>query len=1119
MKSAKFLTATALMGILGGMSTVASAQDASAEDGNSQDCRDADGVLVPCPTVGGQTVGSEQRAERGAGLGSEGAAIVVTGTRIAAAPNSVSTAPITSVDATQLQATASVSVGDVLNDLPQLQSSFSQSNSTRFLGTGGLNLLDLYGLGTQRTLVLVNGRRHVGADILNNAVSPDINTFPTDLIERVDISTGGDSAIYGSDAVAGVVNFILKDNYEGLQARGQGGISEGGDAASYYASILAGKNFADGRGNVAVNLEYARQDSFFASDTKRLRSNDGFVTVDTDLPGIASGFTTPNTDGNPDAVFFRDIHSATINYNGLVAIPGLNGSCGTDSRGNAYTCNFIFRPDGSLVSETGGRVGTIGTAADGGPTGTPGGVFLGGNGDTRRQGSLVQILPQLDRYSANLIGHFEVSEAFVPFIEAKYVRTDSFSQGGAGPAFFTGSTIDASRERPRLDNPFLSDQARATLASQFLAVIQSGRSATTGAPFTDTVDANGNVTVSIADKQAAAIAAINDGSARFVLRRNLTDLGTRSEAAKRETYRIVGGVRGTFNNDWNYELSGNYGEFTEATRVLGNVNVQRELLALDAVRNGAGQIVCASQLPANDPRRQASIDNALGAIGNGDPLNLIGADVAACQPYNPFGQGDNTAARNYIAQDTTSRGKITQLDILGSLSGDTSGFFNLQGGPVGFAIGGEYRRETNFFRTDPLVENGYTFYNAIARFDPPAFEVKEAFGEIRLPILSDLPFAEQLTLTGSARVSDYKGSAGTVYAYNGGAVYSPIRDITFRGSYARAVRAPNLSELYSPQSQNFAPGFEDPCSADNIADGTQFRAANCAAAGIPTSYNFVYSQSLQILSGGNPDLNVEKSDSYTVGALLQPRFVPGLTISADYYDITVNNVITAVGAQDIANNCYDSPSLDNAFCTSFQRVGAGGTGPGGEQAFRIIEGSLLQSVLNFAKLKARGVNVSVAYTHRFDALTISSQVDYTHALENTSFTNPSDPAFGDNFNGEIGSPKDAVNWNINADFGPVFLNTQFRYLAKQSVGEIENHEAFQGRDPQNLDDFDIPFYPDVFYADVRIGFNIEGGSSFYVGADNVTNRVPPLGATGITGGSAIFEPIGRRFYAGFTGRF
>jgi outer membrane receptor protein involved in Fe transport len=1000
--------------------------------------------------------------------------IVVTGSRITR-PNENSTVPVTTVTAAELQQTARVSVGDVLNDLPALRSTFSQANSTRFLGTAGLNLLDLRGLGTQRSLVLVNGRRHVGSDILNNAVSPDVNTLPTDLIERVDVVTGGDSAVYGSDALAGVVNFILKDHFEGLQIRGQGGVSQYGDAGSYYASILAGKNFAEGRGNIAVNLEYARQNSLYASERDYLSQTDGFITVDSDTAAV------PN-DGNPDGVFFRDIRVGTFSSGGLVAFAGAPAGanttalCGRDKDGRAYTCNYLFQRDGTLALQTGTRVGLAGGTTTT-PSATPSGSFIGGNGNTRREGDLLQVLPQLDRYSANLIGHFEISDAFVPFVEAKYVRTDSFGQGGSGPAFFTGSTIDAFYERPRLDNPYLSAQARATITAAMVA--------------------------------AGANPANITGATRFILRKNLTDLGSRAEAARRETYRIVGGLKGRFNDDWRYELSANYGEFREKTKVLGNVNVQRELLALDAVRNGSGQIVCGSQI---DPSR--AYDDFAGNAAN------LAADIAACKPLNPFGDGSiSQEAKDYILQDTVSTGKITQFDITGFVNGDSSGFFNLPGGPIGFALGGEYRRETAFYKQDPLVEKGYTFYNAIGEFAPPSFEVKEAFAEVRLPILKDLPFVHELTLSGAGRVSSYKGSAGTVWTYNAGVDYAPIEDIRFRANYSRAVRAPNLSDLYSPQSQNFAPGFVDPCSLRNIASGTQYRAANCAAAGIPTTYDFQYAQSLEILSGGNPDLNVEKSDSYTYGVVLQPRFVPGLTLSVDYYNIKVNNVITAPTAQGIVNSCYDSPTTNNQFCSLFQRVGAAGTGPNGEEPFRIVEGSLQQTLLNYAKLQVRGIDVDLNYARTFGSVQLSSHLIYSHTFQNDSFLDPTQPGFADTVLSEVGTPKDAFNWNINADFGMVFVNYQVRYLSGMAVGSIENHITFQDRPAPNGDDFDIPFYPDVLYMDARFGVNITKKTNFYIGVDNLTNRLPPLGTTAIGGGTAIFEPVGRRFYAGITAGF
>ncbi|MEG3146323.1 TonB-dependent receptor [Sphingomonas sp. RT2P30] len=1047
----RLLGATALVGVLAGLPSIAAAQTAPA--------------TPPAPATA-DTTDSDADA---------GKDVVVTGSRIAR-PNDSSTVPVTTVSAAELTSHAKLSIGDVLNDLPALQSTFSQSNSTRFLGTAGLNLLDLRGLGTQRTLVLVNGRRHVGADILNNAVSPDVNTFPTDLIERVDVVTGGDSAVYGSDALAGVVNFVLKDHFQGLQFHAQGGVSSRADAGTYYASVLAGKNFADGRGNIAIDLEYARQNSLYAADRDYLARNDTFLTVQSDASGLTTGFTTPNNNGQPDAVFYRDVRVATFSDGGLISFNSPTGACGTGGPtptaplGQRFSCTYLFQPDGSLVQETGTRVGLGSNSA------TPTGSYIGGNGNTRRNGTLLQILPQQDRYSANLIGHFDISDALVPFVEAKYVRTDTFGQGGSGPAFFTGSTIDGFYERPRLDNPYLSAQARSVITAQLIA--------------------GGTNPASITD------------ATRFTLRKNLTDLGTRSEQSKRETFRIVGGLRGTFNDDWKYELSANYGQFNEKTRVLGNVNVQRELLALDAVKNSSGQIVCGSQIDAT---------RAYDDFG-GNAANLA-ADIAACKPLNPFGVGSiSQAAKDYVLQNTVSTGKITQLDLTGFVSGNSSKFFSLPGGPVGFALGAEYRRETAFFQEDPLVEKGYTFYNAISKFAPPAFVVKEAFAELRLPILKD-QFIHELTVSGAGRVSDYNGSAGTVYTYNAGVDFAPIPDIRFRANYSRAIRAPNLSDLYSPQSQNFAPGFSDPCSARNIAGGTQYRAANCAAAGIPTTYDFVYAQSLQILSGGNPSLKVEKSDSYTYGVVLQPRFVPGLSLSVDYYNIKVNNVITAPSAQGIVNSCYDSPTTNNQFCALFKRNLAAAIGPKQEVQYQIFEGSLQQTLLNYAKLQVRGIDVDLSYQHRFGGTKLSTHLIYTHQLQKDSFLDPTQPGFADTTVGELGSPRDSFNWNINADFGRVFVDYQLRYLSKMSVGAIENHITFQGRPPQNADDFDIPYYPEVVYMDVRFGINLAKGSNFYFGIDNLTDRLPPLGATATGAGSAIYDPIGRRFYAGVTAKF
>ena len=1031
----------------------------------------------------------------------QGDAIVVTGTRIRSL-NLQSAAPVTTVRGEQLFETGKVSIGDQLAELPQLRSTYTSANSTRFLGTRGLNLLDLRGLGTSRTLVLVNGRRHVAADVLNNGVSVDINTIPSDLVDRIEVLTGGASGVYGSDAVGGVVNFVLKKDFNGIKVRGQAGVSKYNDAANQFASVLAGKNFADGRGNITAAAEYSHNGPFFASDRPTLRQNNGFVVTDVDPGGSVNG-----SNGIPDRTFFQDIRSATIALGGMTAIRNnaANPACGLDAFGNAFTCASLFAPNGSLTPETGTRVG-IG----------PNGSFIGGNGYSGREGKLLALSPDIKRYSFNVLGHFEIARAFVPFFEAKYVRSDAFGSQ-SGPFFSQGQTLSdgivvaglndrsynsstgaVNREGIRLDNPYLSAQARSVITAQALVAATAGTNPNTGAALSAT-------------NRTRILAQLADGSFRFNLRRNYLDLGIRDEQFKRETYRLVGGLRGDFNNDWNYEVSLNYGEHKEHNGIQGNVNRQRFLLANDTALNSTGQIVCRSQI---DPRYAPPASDR-----GGNPAQLA-ADVAACVPLNPFGEGNiSQAAKNYLTVNSQATGKITQLDGLAYVSGNLRQLFSLPGGPIGFSVGGEYRRETLRYDLDPLTQAGYAFYNAIPSFRSPAFEVKEAFGEIELPLLKDFPLAHELTIKGSGRLSKYKGISKTIKTYGGEATWSPIRDVTFRGAYNRSVRAPNLSELYSAQGQNFAPGFADPCSARNIATGSATRVANCTAAGRPAGYDYVYSSSLEIVSGGNPNLVPETSDSLTLGGIIQPRFIPGLSISSDYYNIRVKKVITTIGtAQTIANLCYDSPTLNNPFCGLFQRAPAAG-GPRGEEAFRILEGSLLQSSANFAKLRVRGVDTQIDYNHTFGIGKLSASLQWTHVLTNESYTDPSNPTFKDVFVSELGDPDDQVNLRMSLKTGKLTIGYAMRWIDHMYLNTFEDYNSVNGLPPQNTDYAPIKKYPAVYYHDVRFGFDLTPRFNFYIGADNITNKAPPYGLTGIGGGSGIYDNRGRYYYTGVVAKF
>ena len=1036
-----------------------------------------------------------------------GTAIVVTGSRIRR-PNLDSTIPITSIGGDSIIQQGDTNVGDALNELPQLRSTFSQQNPGLGIGIAGLNLLDLRGLGTQRTLVLVNGRRHVAGDILNNAVSPDVNTIPNDLIERVDIVTGGNSAVYGSDAIAGVVNFVLRRDFDGFQLRGNVGIPQfGGAGANEYVSAMFGKNFADGRGNITLHGEFSNQERIFGSDIPWLASNDGLFVTDVDPAGLVNG-----SDGIPDRTYIRDVRSASINRYGLVPInQNANPLCGvgiaaTTAGQVPYSCSYLFTPGSQLVQQTGTRFGT-----------GPNGSFIGGNGQTGREDELLSIIPNLQRYNFNVLARYEFSEAAEVFFEGKYARA-KVRGSNFGPSFIQGTFTQFDyRERVRLDNPFLTPAQRSTIAN---AILTSGCNtsltvACSGARQTRS-DSGG---IGIAGAlNAADIAAINNGTYRFVVSRNLADLSIRDEQFTRDTYRAVIGLRGTFNSDWSYEISANYGRTEESTFATGYLDRQRFMLAMDAGLNPVtGQIECRSKF---DPAAKRAY-NASGAA-------RLEADVAACVPYNPFGSADNSAAARYAGASYSNTGWAEQFVVSGFVSGDSSQLFELPGGPVSFAIGGEYRREDAFYDQDANAAAGNTTAVAFGNFDPPAFEVKEAYTELRIPILANTPFFEELTVSGAGRVADYKGGVGTVYAYNGGVDWAPFDGIKLRANYGRSIRAPNATETFGELIPNFAPGFQDPCRPSNIGAGTSFRGANCATALGANLGNLAALgvQSLPVLSGVNPDLKAETSDSLTVGAVFQPAFIPGLNVSVDYYSITVDGVIASLSAQQIADSCYDQPTLDNPFCGLFKRWTGPGTGPFGEAAGYIEGNTLVQAPFNYAKRVRRGIDTNVSYRTRIgENVTFLADLVYTHNLKISNYVNPVLPDFENQLLGELGDPKDEFRLDVDLGYKAFTLGYRMRYIGPMWVNAFEDFNSLQGRPAQDADYADVRKYPKTFYHDLRFEWNVstdgrdDENLRVYAGVDNVLDTKPPLGSTATGAGSAIYDVRGRSFYIGFRTRY
>lgn len=1020
-----------------------------------------------------------------------GAPILVTGSRISR-PTLESAVPLTSVTVDDLTGTGEVSLGDALNDLPSLRSTFSAGNSSRFIGTAGLSLLDLRGLGTDRTLVLVNGRRHVTSTPGDNGF--DVNTIPTDLVERIDIVTGGNSAIYGSDAVAGVVNFIMRKDFDGIALRGQGGISSRGDRGTYFASALAGTNFADGRGNITGAFEYTRQQPLY------FRQRDALTGAFSgrcqyNASEVASGEPAAG-DGIPDNTFFCGVKNASISN---------AGTLGALDAASSLTRRYLrFDDAGNVVVDTPSQAfSAFGS-----------GNQIGGLGATLRDtGSL---LAEVDRYAFNVLGHFDVSDAFRPFIEAKYVRVDATGEGqpsfmqGSIPGFFGGGN------NLRCSNAFLTAGALATMRSFGLCS--------------------------------------NVSTGTFTVSRFNVDFGGRKFFGTRETYRAVAGIEGTFNDDWKYEVAFNYGRFEAVGRNDRNLylfdangNADGFLLALEAVLAPAGYT-------GTNVVRNATGQNVVCAV------NAVTNVRPDCVPINIFGSGLATPeALAFSHRPSINTEFASQMVGSAFVGGDFSQLFELPGGPIAFALGAEYREEKANVDYDDITSDGRTFLNALQDFRPPALKVKEAYGELFFPLLRDMPFAQELSLNLAGRVSDYSGAAasvGTVYAYNIQGIYAPIEDVRFRAAYATSVRAPTQGDLYSPLSQNFA-FISDPCDSVNINAGPN-RAANCAAAGVPTTINAATATacagssfgttpgtpwvnclarafSTSFRSGGNPTLSEERGKSLTVGVVIKPRFVPGLTFTVDYYNIKVKDLIATLGAQTIISLCYDSETLANPFCSTVRRDPATGL---------FADPAVISGGVNFAAQRTKGMDFDIDYRKTFDnGDKLRLSLIATRVQELNNFTDPTRPTEPNRQLSELGDPRWAGSFILDYDFGDFDFRYAARYIGKQTLTSYETQNPYNTLcpasgvtpntggingaavpctagtlvkvAPNNADAFDRVWYPAVLYHDIRFGFDVADKFRFYAGVNNLLDRQPPLGLLGTAGGDP-FDSFGRNFFLGFS---
>jgi iron complex outermembrane recepter protein len=980
-------------------------------------------VLGGCIIVAASAMGRSQEAAVPESTPDIPKEIVVTGSRIKQ-PEYSATNPVVSINSEALQYSGYTNLTDFLREIPALVGSLDSNDSAggsanSFIGSTGLNLLNLRNLGTDRTLVLVNGRRHVAS--LPGEASVDINAIPTDLIERIDILTGGASAIYGADGVTGVVNFVLKDNFSGFNVRAQYGTPEDGGNAQRLISLTAGRNFFDERANLIFNVELGHDSQLSAFDrpysstgeTRFVRNPldpDDDPTIPDRVPLTGLGWFGSSRGGAVDVLTDDDEGGLAFDYF-------------ADFDGNTDD----FWDPGEFPGGIQGLTYALGGSA------TPVGGYSG------------DILPRERYVSTNILGSFRASESVKFFTELKFVNTKSFSLGQ--PTFDFFLLING-------DNPFIP--------------------------------------TNIANAAA--------GGEVLVTRDNF-DFGIRGEDIDRKTYRGVVGAEGDITDWLQFNVSAVYGQTDVDALSLNNRFNDRFAAALDAVVDpDSGQVVCRSNL---DP---TALGPNVDFQGWATPTSFTPGANSGCVPINIFGEGSPSAeAVDWIMTNSLERDVVRQKVVSAYVTGDSSSFFQYPAGSIGFATGLEWRRESA--EATPPIEDqlGLTFGNQIAP-TRGAYEVAELFAEVNVPILKERKFAHRLSLDAAIRLSDYT-TVGNTETWKTGIVWAPIPSVSFRGTYAQSVRAPNISELFSPQSQTFLQ-VDDPCDVANLNLGTEFRAGNCAEllASLGVDDPDAFSDpnqgvSIAGLQLGNTDLQEEVAKTTTAGVVLRPASVPELVLSVDFYDIDLTSAINTLDPQDISEQCVDLPTLDNQFCDLLTREN-GGTDAGGINSFTIRP-------VNVAAFRTKGYDISTRYfwdlnragsERNFGKLDVHFIGSY---LKDLFFVNlpgaDPDPDIGEQdaprrqFSFDLLWQRDA--WLIN--YGVSYFGSTQRFTLQQRAGEPDIAEA-------RYLNFDS-----ATTHDLQVRYRVFDKFSAFFGINNLTNEQPELGQ--------VFYPVGalgRYYYLG-----
>ncbi|MCP5128248.1 MAG: TonB-dependent receptor [Pseudomonadales bacterium] len=922
--------------------------------------------------------------------------VIVTGSRITRA-NLVSASPVTQVSAEELKFAGTVRVEDMMRTLPQV---YSQQNTTNSNGATGTATLNLRNLGDERTLVLINGRRMPAGSPLQGGVGADINQIPGALIKTVEVLTGGASATYGSDAVAGVVNFIMMDDFEGVKLdyqysaynhdnrsnKWQGIVEDAGypapsgdttDGDMNDLSFILGGNFDGGRGNAVAYATYRKIDPILQKD----RDYSACALSD-DATGCFGSSTIPQ--GR-----FTDFD--TFDYI-------VQGNNFVDRQGETYNygaLNYYQRPD--------------------------------------------------KRYTLGSFAHYDVNEHVEAYTELMYMNDSTVSQIAPSGAFFVTDTIPC-------NNAFMSDQQFDALCGQFGL----------------TKD----------DVQTA-----------YLGRRNVEG-GNRQQDLEYNSFRGVFGLRGEINDTWRYDtyfLRSQVDMSNTYQNDLASPNIAKSLQAV--VDPNTGNIVCQGVIDGSDPN---------------------------CVPWNVFETGGVTdEALNYLVLPLFARGSTEQTIASGYVEGNLGDYgikspFANDG--IDVVLGAEYRKENLDFNPDKGFQDGLgAGQGGATQAVSGSYEVKEGFMEASIPVVEGKTLMDQVVLDGGYRYSDYDyGETTNTYGVRLGWAFNS--QVKARASYQRAVRAPNIQELFLPQGFNLFDMTGDPCS-DGVAGGKSaggYTQAECARSGLQAGnwgknfdspagqYNY--------LQGGNTNLSPEKSDTYTVGIVLTPDMVEGLSLTIDYYDIKIEDGISNLTPEFILTECLDG---DDSQCAKVRRGNGGDLWVGSDvnKSGRI---EALQD--NLANEQVKGVDFVAVY--QFDvgswgSVELNNVLSYVDSWDTQELSGAPTTDCAGNWGSVCGQPTPDTRNNFRATWTTpwsVTASAQWRYIS-----DVKDLNEFRDLDEVN-------------YLDIAGIWDINEWASVRAGVNNATDKAPPIAGNGagpsIYGNGntfpGMYDAMGRYFYVGAT---